>query len=151
MTSDIKEIENAIINSLETLAREPLTIFFVIASMLALSWQLTLFVFLFLPIAGFIIARVGKSLKSKSLEAQKESGLFLSFLEESLGGLKIIKAFTAEKRMSLRFQDSTAKYRHTMNAVLRRNGMASPLSEFLGVLVVLAVLWYGGRLVLSGN
>jgi subfamily B ATP-binding cassette protein MsbA len=117
--------------------------------MLAISWQLTLFVFIFLPITGFIIARVGKTLKSKSLEAQKESGLFLSFLEESLGGLKIIKAFTAESSVKEKFNTSTQRYRSTMNAVLRRNGMASPLSEFLGVCVVLSVLWYGGRLVLG--
>ena len=149
MTSDIKEIESAIINSLETLAREPLTILFVVFSMLAISWQLTLFVFIFLPITGFIIARVGKTLKAKSLEAQKESGLFLSFLEESLGGLKIIKAFTAESSVKAKFNTSTQRYRSTMNAVLRRNGMASPLSEFLGVCVVLSVLWYGGRLVLG--
>ncbi len=151
MTSDIKEIESAIINSLETLAREPLTILFVVFSMLAISWQLTLFVFIFLPITGFIIARVGKTLKAKSLEAQKESGLFLSFLEESLGGLKMIKAFTAESSVKAKFNTSTHRYRSTMNAVLRRNGMASPLSEFLGVCVVLSVLWYGGRLVLGSS
>lgn len=151
MTSDVKEVENSIINSLESLAREPITILIVLISMLAISAKLTLFVFIFLPIAGFLISIVGKRLKAQSLEAQKETGTFLSFLEETLGSLKIIKGFNAEERMSQRFTDSTSKFKNIMISVLQRKGLASPFSEFLGVAVVITVLWYGGSLVLGNK
>ena len=151
MTSDVKEVEGSIINSLEALAREPLTIVFVLISMFAISTHLTLFVFVFLPITGFIISSVGKRLKATSLEAQKETGVFLSFLEQSLTSLKIIKAFNADSGFSATFKASTARFRKLMNAVLQRKGLAAPMSEFLGVMVVLTVLWYGGKLVLQGD
>ncbi len=151
MTSDVKEVENSIINSLESLAREPITIVIVLISMLAISAKLTLFVFIFLPIAGFLISAVGKRLKAQSLEAQKETGTFLSFLEETLGALKIIKGFNAEERLATKFTDSTARFKKIMIAVLQRKGMASPFSEFLGVAVVITVLWYGGSLVLGNQ
>ena len=151
MTSDVKEIENSIINSLEALAREPITIIIVLISMLAISAQLTLFVFIFLPIAGFLISAVGKRLKAQSLEAQKETGIFLSFLEETLGSLKIIKGFNAEGRFAERFTGSTSKFKSIMTSVLQRKGLASPFSEFLGVTVVITVLWYGGSLVLGNE
>ena len=149
MTSDVKEIEGSIINSLEALAREPITILIVLFSMLAISAKLTLFVFIFLPIAGFLISIVGKKLKAQSLEAQKETGIFLSFLEETLGGLKIIKGFNVESKLSNKFKQSTSKFKMIMIAVLHRKGLASPFSEFLGVTVVITVLWYGGSLVLG--
>ena len=149
MTSDVKEIEGSIINSLEALAREPITILIVLFSMLAISPQLTLFVFIFLPITGFLISVVGRKLKAKSLEAQKETGIFLSFIEETLGGLKIVKGFNAEEKLSRKFTQSTSKFRRLMTAVLQRKGLASPFSEFLGVAVVITVLWYGGSLVLG--
>jgi ATP-binding cassette, subfamily B, bacterial MsbA len=151
MTSDIKEVEQSIINSLETISREPFTIVLVLLSMFVLSWQLTLFVLLFFPVAGFIIARVGKSLKAQSLKAQQETGVFLSFFEETLGKLLVIKSFTAENAFKSKFEQSTKNLRGIMNRVIQRNALASPLSEFLGVLVVLVVLWYGGSLVLRGN
>ncbi len=151
MTSDVKEVEGSIINSLESLAREPITILIVLISMLAISPQLTLFVFIFLPIAGFLISIVGKKLKAQSLEAQKETGTFLSFLEETLGALKIIKGFNAEERLIEKFTDSTSRFKKIMTAVLQRKGLASPFSEFLGVAVVITVLWYGGSLVLGNN
>ncbi len=151
MTSDVKEVENSIINSLEALAREPITIVIVLISMLAISAQLTLFVFIFLPIAGFLISIVGKKLKSQSLEAQKETGVFLSFIEETLGSLKIIKGFNAEGKLAERFTDSTSRFKKIMVAVLQRKGLASPFSEFLGVTVVITVLWYGGSLVLGNQ
>ncbi|MDT0607175.1 ABC transporter ATP-binding protein [Croceitalea rosinachiae] len=151
MTSDVKEVEGSIINSLESLAREPITILIVLISMLAISPQLTLFVFIFLPIAGFLISVVGKRLKAQSLEAQKETGTFLSFLEETLGALKIIKGFNAEERLSSKFTDSTFRFKKLMTAVLQRKGLASPFSEFLGVAVVITVLWYGGSLVLGNE
>lgn len=149
MTSDVKEIEGSIINSLEALAREPITILIVLVSMLAISAKLTLFVFIFLPIAGFLISIVGRKLKAQSLEAQKETGIFLSFIEETLSGLKIIKGFNVESKLSNKFTDSTSKFKTIMTSVLQRKGLASPFSEFLGVSVVLTVLWYGGSLVLG--
>jgi subfamily B ATP-binding cassette protein MsbA len=151
MTSDVKEVEGSIINSLESLAREPITILIVLISMLAISAKLTLFVFIFLPIAGFLISVVGKRLKAQSLEAQKETGTFLSFLEETLGALKIIKGFNAEERLNNKFTDSTSRFKKIMTAVLQRKGLASPFSEFLGVTVVITVLWYGGSLVLGNK
>lgn len=151
MTSDVKEVEGSIINSLESLAREPITILIVLISMLAISPQLTLFVFIFLPIAGFLISVVGKRLKAQSLEAQKETGTFLSFLEETLGALKIIKGFNAEKKLTTRFTESTSRFKKIMTSVLQRKGLASPFSEFLGVTVVITVLWYGGSLVLGNK
>ncbi len=151
MTSDVKEIEGSIINSLEALAREPITILIVLISMLAISAKLTLFVFIFLPIAGFLISIVGRKLKAQSLEAQKETGVFLSFIEETLGGLKIIKGFNAESKLSKKFKESTSRFKSIMTSVLQRKGLASPFSEFLGVAVVITVLWYGGSLVLGNQ
>lgn len=151
MTSDVKEVEGSIINSLESLAREPITILIVLISMLAISPQLTLFVFIFLPIAGFLISIVGKHLKAQSLEAQKETGTFLSFLEETLGALKIIKGFNAEETLATKFTNSTFRFKKLMTTVLQRKGLSSPFSEFLGVAVVITVLWYGGSLVLGNK
>jgi subfamily B ATP-binding cassette protein MsbA len=151
MTADVKEVEGSIINSLEGLVREPITIIIFLVSMLIVSVKLTLFVFLFLPIAGFIISAVGKRLKSQSLAAQKENGIFLSFLEETLGGLKVIKGFNAESKLTQKFTESTNRFKNIMTSVLHRKGLASPFSEFLGVAVVITVLWYGGSLVFSNN
>ena len=151
MTSDVKEVEGSIINSLEALVREPITIVIVLVSMLLISTKLTLFVFIFLPITGFIISAVGKRLKAQSLAAQKENGVFLSFLEETLSGLKVIKAFNAESKLAGKFTSSTNRFKEIMTSVLQRKGLASPLSEFLGVAVVITVLWYGGSLVFDTN
>ena len=151
MTTDVKEVESSVINSLEGLVREPITIVIVLISMLMLSAKLTLFVFLFLPVAGFLISAVGKKLKAKSQAAQKENGIFLSFLEETLSGLKVIKGFNAEKILGDKFTASTARYKEIMKSVLHRQGMASPFSEFLGVAVVITVLWFGGSLVFAAN
>ncbi len=151
MTSDVKEVEASIINSLEAIVREPLTIIFVLVAMLAISTKLTLFVFILLPISGFIISSIGKRLKANSLKAQKENGIFLSFIEETLGGLRIIKGFNSEDSFWQKFTTSTKRYRDIMIAVFHRKGLASPMSEFLGVAVVIAVLWYGGSLVLNNE
>ena len=151
MTADIKEVEGSIINSLEALIREPITIVIVLASMLLISTKLTLFVFIFLPVTGFIISAVGKRLKAQSLAAQKENGVFLSFLEETLSGLRVIKGFNAEALFGQKFTDSTQRFKDIMTSVLQRKGLASPLSEFLGVAVVITVLWYGGSLVFDDN
>ncbi|RNC89755.1 MAG: ABC transporter ATP-binding protein [Allomuricauda sp.] len=151
MTADIKEVEGSIINSLEALIREPITIVIVLASMLLISTKLTLFVFIFLPVTGFIISAVGKRLKAQSLAAQKENGVFLSFLEETLSGLRVIKGFNAEALFGQKFTASTHRFKDIMTSVLQRKGLASPLSEFLGVAVVITVLWYGGSLVFDDN
>lgn len=151
MTSDVKEVESSIINSLEALVREPITIVIVLISMLLISTKLTLFVFIFLPITGFIISAVGKRLKAQSLAAQKENGVFLSFLEETLSGLRVIKGFNAESIFGKKFTESTNRFKEIMISVLQRKGLASPLSEFLGVAVVITVLWYGGSLVFDDN
>ena len=151
MTSDVKEVEGSIINSLEALVREPITIVIVLFTMVGISARLTLFAFVFLPITGFIISAVGKRLKAQSLAAQQENGVFLSFLEETLGSLKIIKSFNAESKFSKKFTDSTQRFKDIMIAVLHRKGLASPLSEFLGVAVVITVLWYGGSLVFDND
>jgi len=123
-------------------------ILFTIIAMLAISPKLTLFVFIFIPVSGFLISKIGKSLKSHSEKVQKEQGYFLSLLEETLGGLKIIKGFNAEKIFSKRFEDSTMRFFKSSNTLLNRQNLASPTSEFLGIAVISILLWYGGSMVL---
>lgn len=151
MTTDVKEVEASFLNSLESLVREPLTILFVLIAMLNISPQLTLFVFILLPASGFIISYLGKKLKTQSHTAQKENGIFISIIEETLTGLRIIKGFNAEPEVERKFKTSTSRFKAIMTKVTHRRGLASPLSEFLGVLVVIGVLWYGGSLVLTQN
>ena len=151
VTSDVQEIEVSFLNSLEAIVREPLTIVFTLISMFAMSAKLTLFAFILLPVSGIIISSVSKKLKAKSLLAQNETGTFLSFIEETLGGLKVIKSFTAERKMENKFQISTTRFYRLMNSVLHRNNLASPMSEFLGSATIIAILWYGGRIVLLGE
>lgn len=151
MTTDVKEVEASFLNSLESLVREPLTILFVLIAMLNISPQLTLFVFILLPASGFIISYLGKKLKTQSHTAQKENGIFISIIEETLTGLRIIKGFNAEPEVARKFKTSTSRFKAIMTKVTHRRGLASPLSEFLGVLVVIGVLWYGGSLVLTQN
>ncbi len=148
ITSDVLEIQHSFLSILELLVREPLTIIFTIIFMLFLSAKLTLFVFVFIPISGFIISLIGKSLKSKSDLVQKEQGHFLSILEETLGGLKIIKGFNAESIFMKKFSDSTKRFFDFSNTLLNRQNLASPTSEFLGIAVIAVLLWYGGRMVL---
>ena len=151
MTSDVQEIENSFLNSLEAIVREPLTIIFTLISMFAISAKLTLFAFILLPVSGYLISSVSKKLKAKSLLAQQETGNFLSFIEETLGGLKIIKGFTAEDKMKAKFHNSTARFKKLMISVFQRKSLASPMSEFLGSATIIAILWFGGRLVLRGE
>ncbi|MDT0553826.1 ABC transporter ATP-binding protein [Urechidicola vernalis] len=151
MTSDVQEIEVSFLTSLETIVREPLTIVLTLVSMFAISVKLTLFVFILLPVSGFIISSISKKLKANSLLAQKENGNFLSFIEETLTGLRVIKGFNAEERIENKFNNSTKKYRNLMTSVLHRKTLASPMSEFLGTTTIIAILWFGGRLVLGEN
>jgi subfamily B ATP-binding cassette protein MsbA len=151
MTSDVQEVENSFLTSLETIVREPLTIVLTLVSMFAISAKLTLFVFILLPVSGFIISSVSKKLKAKSLLAQQETGNFLSFIEETLTGLRIIKGFNAEDKIEAKFYNSTKKFRNLMTSVIQRKTLASPMSEFLGSATIIAILWFGGRLVLGEN
>jgi len=148
ITSDVLEIQHSFLSILELIVREPLTILFTIAAMLFISPKLTLFVFIFIPVSGFLISLIGKSLKRKSDKVQKEQGYFLSILEETLGGLKVIKGFNAEKIFGSKFQDSTQRFFNYSNSLLNRQNLASPTSEFLGITVIGILLWYGGQMVL---
>lgn len=148
ITSDVLEIQHSFLSILELIVREPLTILFTIGAMLFISWELTIFVFIFIPVSGFIISLIGKSLKKKSDRVQEEQGLFLSILEETLGGLKIIKGFNAESIFYKKFQASTQNFYDFSNKLLNRQNLASPASEFLGISVIAVLLWYGGRMVL---
>ncbi|WP_281979246.1 ABC transporter ATP-binding protein [Tenacibaculum mesophilum] len=147
--TDVLEIQHSFLSILEMLVREPLTIIFTITAMIAISFKLTLFVFVFIPISGYVISLIGKSLKRKSDSVQKEQGYFLSLLEETLGGLKVIKGFTAEKEFQQKFEKSTNRFYHFSNTLLNRTNLASPASEFLGIGVIAVLLWYGGILVLE--
>ena len=148
ISSDVLEIQHSFLSVLELVVREPLTILFTIAVMFFISAELTIFVFIFIPVSGFIISLVGKSLKKKSDKAQQEQGLFLSIVEETLGGLKVIKSFNSENYFENKFQHSTSRFYHLSNKILNRQNLSSPLSEFLGILVIGILLLYGGNLVL---
>ncbi len=148
ITSDVLEIQHSFLSVLELIVREPLTIFFTILIMFGISAKLTVFVFVFIPIAGMIISRIGKSLKKKSDRVQKEQGEFLSIVEETLGGLRVIKAFNAESRFYQTFKNSTERFFKFSNSLLNRQNLASPTGEFLGILVIGVLLWFGGKMVL---
>lgn len=151
VSSDVDEVKNSFLSVLEMIVREPLTILFSLISMLILSAKLTLFVFIFIPISGFIISKVGKSLKKGSLKVQREQGIFLSILEETMTGLRIIKAFNVEKVFAKKFEDSNERYYKYANSLLNRQNLASPISEFLGIIVIGILLVYGGYLVFIDN
>jgi len=148
ITSDVLEIQHSFLSILELIVREPLTILFTILIMFGISTELTLFVFIFIPIAGLIISRIGKSLKKKSDRVQREQGEFLSIVEETLGGLRVIKAFNSESRFYKTFSTSTNRFFHFSNKLLNRQNLASPTGEFLGILVIGVLLWFGGKMVL---
>lgn len=147
LSSDVDEVKNSVLSVLEMIVREPLTIIFSLATMLFISPKLTLFVFLFLPISGFLISKIGKSLKKGSLKVQQEQGVFLSILEETMGGLRIIKAFHAESLFQKKFEDSNERFYKYSNKVLNRQNLASPVSELLGIITIGILLVYGGYLV----
>lgn len=151
MSSDVTEIETSIMASLDMLFKNPVMIIVCLATMIALSWQLTLFVLILLPIAGLVMGKVGKRLKRVSLEGQQQWGRIMANIEESLSGLRIIKAFNAEKRMERRFHRDTQRFFNISNRVARRQALAHPMSEFLGTLTIAIVLWFGGSLILSGE
>jgi len=148
ITADVNEVQNSFLSILELIVREPLTIIFTITAMLILSAKLTIFVFIFLPISGFIISLIGKKLKSQSSRAQEENGHFLSIVEETLSSLKIVKGFNAEGQFQQKFQNSTNRLNTILNSLINRQNLASPASEFLGIFVIVIILWFGGKMVL---
>jgi len=149
ITGDVTEVENSIMSSLDMFLKNPIIIMVLLTSMFVMSPSMTLFILLVLPVAGFIIGRVGKSLKKVSREGQDKMGMILSAVEETLSGLRIIKAFNAEKKMNSRFYSELHDYKSIMNRLMRRREMAHPLSELLGTIVIIIVVWYGGTLILS--
>ena len=148
---DINEMQNSFFIALELIVREPATIIFSLIFMFSFSWKLTLFVLLFIPFAGFLISRIGKSLKSNSLKAQQESGKLISIVEESLTGLKIVKGYNAENIFSTNFKNSSNRILKLSNKIGLKNNLAGPVSEVLGIGTIAVLLWYGGQLVLVEN
>lgn len=151
ITGDVTEVESSVINSLEMLIKNPIIIMVFVTTMIIMSWQLTVFVCVLFPIAGLIIGRIGKTLKKHSMAGQNKMGELLSTVEETLSGLKIIKGFAAEKKIAERFGVQTEEYRRIMNRIYVRRYLASPLSELLGTIVVIIVMWYGGYLILNNT
>ena len=150
VSGDVNEIETSIMSSLDMLFKNPILILIYLTGMIAISWQLTLFVLILLPVAGYVMGQVGKKLKRKSLEGQQQWGLLMSQIEETLSGLRIIKAFNAERKIQERFERSNEAFRRLTNRVYRRQQMAHPMSEFLGTATI-AIVLYGGSLILSAN
>lgn len=150
-TGDVQEIDNSIFNSVEMLFKDPMIILISLIAMIFMSWSLTLFVLLLLPVVGYLIGKVGKSLKKPSMRGQNKMGELLSTIEESLSGLRIIKAFNAEMKMKKVFARQNDEYYHIMNSLMWRRYLAHPMSEMLGTMVIVIVLWYGGGLVLSNS
>lgn len=151
MSGDVAEIENSIMASLDMFFKNPVMIIVCLGMMLAISWQLTIFVFILLPLAGLVMGRVGKRLKRTSYEGQTQWGLLMSIIEETLGGLRIIKAFTAEDKMCVRFHGENQVFYNISNKVARRQSLAHPMSELLGTTAIAIILWFGGSLILSGH
>lgn len=150
MSGDVAEIENSIMASLDMFFKNPVMIIVCLTMMIAISWQLTLFVLVLLPIAGLVMGRVGKRLKRQSLEGQKQWGLLMAEIEETLGGLRIIKAFNAEHKIKERFHRDNHVFYRISNRIARRQSLAHPMSELLGTTAIAIVLWFGGSLILNG-
>ena len=150
MSGDVAEIENSIMASLDMMFKNPVMIIVCLGMMIAISWQLTIFVLILLPIAGVIMGRIGKRLKRKSFEGQQQWGTLMSNIEETLGGLRIIKAFNAENEVRSRFHRENNVFFSISNKVARRQSLAHPMSEFLGTVSIAIVLWFGGALILNG-
>ena len=148
ISGDVNEVQNSFLAILELIVKEPLTIIFTIFTMFSISVKLTLFVFIFIPVSGYIISLIGKQLKKQSTKAQHEQGLFLSTIEETLGGLKVVKGYNSESYFNRIFQESTNRFFALSNSIGNRQNLASPMSEFMGIMVIAILLWYGGNMVL---
>ncbi|RYD95548.1 MAG: ABC transporter ATP-binding protein [Sphingobacteriales bacterium] len=151
MTNDVSEVENSIIGVIETVLREPVTIISVLVTMFIMSPQLTLFMFIFLPLAGLIIGRVGKSLKKPSNAAQEQLGDMLGTIDETLVGMRVVKAFNAESHQKSKFTLLNNELFRIKNKISFRRDAGSPMSETLGIIVVCIILWYGGQLIFNGD
>lgn len=151
ISGDVNEVENSVMSSLDMLFKNPILILIYLTTMIILSWQLTVFVLVVLPIMGYVMGRVGRSLKKKSFTAQNKWGELMSQIEETLGGLRVIKAFGAESKISARFSNGNNEFRRMSNRIARRQQLAHPMSELLGTITIAIVLWFGGTLILEGN
>ncbi|MCF8332318.1 MAG: ABC transporter ATP-binding protein/permease [Bacteroidales bacterium] len=151
MTADVQEVEATIIRSLDKAIKSPITVIVYLVSLFVMSTKLTLFVLIFIPLTGSVIGWIGKALKKKSAQGQKRLGMLLSYIEESLYGLRIVKAFNSEERVKKRFFDENEKYTRLMNKIWRRKDLASPLTEFLSVIIIVTIMWFGGNLILTGD
>ena len=151
MTNDVNEVEFSIMASLDMLFKNPIMILVYLVTLFVISWQLTLFVLILLPVSGWIIGIIGKNLKKKSNIGQEQTGELLTQIEETISGLRVIKAFTAEKQLSDRFLTQNNRTRQTFNRLNRRYYLAHPMSEFLGTIVIAILLWYGGSLILGNH
>ena len=151
MSGDVQEVESSIMSSLDMLFKNPRLIVAYFATLMFVSWQLTLFTLVFVPLMGWVMGMVGRKLKQKSIKAQALWSDTMSQVEETLGGLRIIKAFCAEEKMNRRFDRINSDYRENVRRVNTRQQMAHPMSEFLGTVMIVIVLWFGGMLVLGGN
>ncbi|SHG85036.1 ABC transporter ATP-binding protein [Flavobacterium defluvii] len=148
IAGDVNEVQTSFLAILELIVKEPLTIIFTIIAMLIISAKLTLFVFIFIPVSGYIISLIGKQLKKQSTKAQEEQGTFLSTIEETIGGLKVVKGYNAENYFNTVFRNSTDRFFNLSNSIGNRQNLASPASEFMGITVIAILLWYGGQMVL---
>ena len=148
MSSDVNEVQNSFLSIIEIFIRDPLTIIFTLGAMFIISYKLTVFVIIFIPFSGFIISFIGKTLKRKSLLVQKEQAELTSITEETINGIKIIKSFLAENFFISKFDVTNSRFLNFSNKLINRQNIAAPLSEFLGILVIGVLLWYGGKLVL---
>ena len=151
MSSDVGTVENSITSSADMLIRYPIAVVVCFSTMIFVSWQLTLFVIIVAPLAGYVMGAISRKLKSQSMKVQNLWGEILTQLDETLGGLRIIKAFIAEKRMLCRFTDINDEYRRNVNSMAIRQSSAHPMSEFLGTIIIVIVLFFGGWLILSGS
>ena len=151
MTGDVGEVEASIMSSLDMVFKNPILIIGYLGFMFYLSWKLTLFVLILLPFSGSLIGRIGKSLKRRSTTGQEQTGELLSQIEETLGGLRVVKAFNAEHKLEARFSNLNERIRKTFNRINRRYNLAHPVSELLGTIVIAILLWFGGKLILSNN
>ena len=151
ISGDVTEIEASVMSSLDMFFKNPIMIIVCLVMMILVSWQLTVFVLVLLPIAGYIMGRIGRKLKRKSFEAQQLWGQILSLTEETLGGLRVVKAFNAEKKMEERYEKQNQDFFRLSNVIQRRYNLAHPMSEFLGTTAIAIVLWFGGTLILGGN
>jgi subfamily B ATP-binding cassette protein MsbA len=148
ISGDVNEVQTSFLSILELIVKEPLTIIFTLITMVTISTQLTLFVFIFIPVSGYVISLIGKQLKKKSTRAQEEQGIFLSTIEETMGGLKVVKGYNSENYFNRVFQESTQRFFLLSNSIGNRQNLASPASEFMGIMVIAILLWYGGHMVL---